>query len=45
MGIISLLLPSPLQILSQPNIHQFPLLPRFTIRFNQALCEFLQFHI
>jgi hypothetical protein len=38
-------LPSPLQILSQSNIHQFPLLPRFTIRFNQPLCEFLEFYI
>lgn len=42
---LTLLLPSPLQILSQPNIHQFPLVPRFAIRFNQPLCEFLEFDV
>jgi hypothetical protein len=42
---LKLLLPSPLQILSQSNIHQFPLLPRFAIRFNQPLREFLDFYI
>jgi hypothetical protein len=34
-------LPSPLQILSQSNIYQFFLLPRFAIRFNQPLSEFI----
>ena len=41
----SLLLASALQILSQSHIHQFLLLPRFTIRFNQPLCQFLEFCI
>jgi hypothetical protein len=41
----SLLLLSPLQILSQSNIHQFPLLARFTLWFNQPLGEFLKFCI
>jgi hypothetical protein len=41
----SLLLPSPLQILSQSNLHQFPLLSRLAVQFNLLLCEFLEFDV
>jgi hypothetical protein len=33
------------RFLSQSNIHQFPLIPRLSIRFNQPLCEFLEFDV
>jgi hypothetical protein len=42
-GVRSPFPPFPLQILSQSNLHQFPLLPRLAVQFKLPLCEFLPF--